>query len=613
MARCSNGHENPVANRFCGRCGVPLNRGRSDTNSAAIGWSESAQPGPPVRMTLAEKIASERASTSTTVVDAVLATPPPHVEAPQPAVAHRDQVLDAGRLRHPVLLAGSLVAGCVLFLGLVSVEAYAFSPDYRKNKLAFLARNATPYYRYVRHLSGSAIIIGAIVTAFVLAVSWITPRFLARCERVTVASWFVGGIILQLLVSHVAPGPYSIRNTVVNDDFNWVARRLDVTGLLQQWDAIGGRVGRVEGQIFLRREHVHLAANMPGKALLYRLLRDVTTSPDNLGLAIVVISSIGALLVYYIAQQLFARRVTALYAMILYLVLPSRIVLLPFLNTITPVFVLALMAMLVAWFRSRHWGMLLGFGVVLYMAVLFEPAPLVAGPVFVALILREAMLSRFSRRDYAVMLLVPAGFFLAHVFMLAVPSFDIIHELSRVADDSARFNSGSHRGHAEFLAQNLREFFVQAGLVLSLLALGVVIKNLFVIASVRTRQAARRIMTNASAAIGFGLVATLIVLEALGTNRGETTRLWIFLAALLPFVIADVCTRGPRWLFSVVLGCTLAQAFVVANVFATYPNPYVANRVPSWDGAFLVDLYALAVLGGIAVGASLSHRRRALA
>jgi hypothetical protein len=421
----------------------------------------------------------------------------------------------------------------------------------------------------------------------VLFLAWMTPRLLRRYEHITVASWFAGGLFLQLIVRHLSPDVYSLRTDVMFDDFNTVATKYSAVQLLERYTSIAKTLP------------LHAKANMPGKVVTFILLHHVTTSPEGLGIALVVLSSVGAVLLYYVARSLFHSRVTALYAMILYLVLPSRLAFLPFLNTITPVFVLALTAMLVAWFQARAWQLLVGLGLLLYVAVLFEPAPLAAAPLFLALVVREAVVSRLSRRDVTALVgLVPAGFLVAHAVMMLTIRFDIFEALRLVSRDARSFNAFFRRGHGEFLGQNLREFFVQAGVALSLVTLFTVVQNLSVV--VGDRHRIRNAASNPSVMVGLGLVGTLMVLEVAGINRGETARLWIFLACFLPLVVVDLCVRAGRWFFSLVLACTLAQAIIVVSVFApSFPTffHYLRTRAPGWDGSFLLDIYAAVFLG----------------
>jgi hypothetical protein len=218
--------------------------------------------------------------------------------------------------------------------------------------------------------------------------------------------------------------------------------------------------------------------------------------------------------------------------------------------------------------------------------------------------------SRLSKRDLLELLWVPLGFLLSYAVVVLWLGFDVFEAIRRAAKANADFNASVGRGHAQYLVQNLREFFVHAGVASSLVTLAVFARSLVALASSRDWKRLGRLFRSASATLALGLVAVLVTLEAAGFSRGETARLWIFVACFFPFLVADVCARGPRWLFSVVLACTLAQAILVTNVFATsYPTFFyiLGTRLPTWDGAFLVDGYVVAFVA-VAAAAAIAER-----
>src|SRR6266487_5534568 len=121
---------------------------------------------------------------------------------------------------------------------------------------------------------------------------------------------------------------------------------------------------------------------MPGKILLYEFLKVLTSSPRIMGFLVIVLSSLGALLLYGICKQLFHDKQTAFYALILYSLIPCKLFFLPLLNTITPVINLLCLYLFVAYIENTHvllpWLLGIGF----YIQILFEPLPLVTGILF---------------------------------------------------------------------------------------------------------------------------------------------------------------------------------------------------------------------------------------
>lgn len=74
-------------------------------------------------------------------------------------------------------------------------------------------------------------------------------------------------------------------------------------------------------------------------------------------------------------------------------------------------------------------------------------------------------------------------------------------------------------------------------------------------------------------AIAIGWVVAILVLDAIGVNRGEVTRLWIFLTPIQGLLAAYACRRwGSRWTPSVVLGGMLLQVSLTIGT-VSFVNP----------------------------------------
>ena len=71
----------------------------------------------------------------------------------------------------------------------------------------------------------------------------------------------------------------------------------------------------------------------------------------------------------------------------------------------------------------------------------------------------------------------------------------------------------------------------------------------------------------------FSFFAILSTIDLLGVNRGETIRLWIFLAVFLQMLAAYVCTqRAPFVTCAVVLTMTVLQSmFTVGRIGFVVP------------------------------------------
>ena len=98
---------------------------------------------------------------------------------------------------------------------------------------------------------------------------------------------------------------------------------------------------------------MHAQSNLPGKTLLVHALEMVSTRTDVLPWLLVILSNLGALLIFALARELFSDDRVALYAAVLYLFTPARVFFFPLMNAVTPVFVLLFAAVTVRW--CDHW------------------------------------------------------------------------------------------------------------------------------------------------------------------------------------------------------------------------------------------------------------------
>src|SRR6185503_14880982 len=108
-------------------------------------------------------------------------------------------------------------------------------------------------------------------------------------------------------------------------------------------------------------------------------------------------------------------------------------------------------------------------------------------------------------------------------------------------------NEAAGRPYAYWVGANLVEFLFGIGVCQAFLFGGVLLLAL------RENLAIR--------ALTLGLLAVLLVTDAIGINRGEVIRLWIFLGAFFQIPAAYACATLPgRTAICVVAACTLLQA-----------------------------------------------------
>lgn len=307
--------------------------------------------------------------------------------------------------------------------------------------------------------------------------------------------------------------------------------------------------------------HFHVRANMAGKVLFYHLIRVVSDKPAVLVWLVFSASNLGALLAYAVVWEMFRDRKAALAALVLYLFLPSKLFFFPLLNSVTPVFILFLLWLLLRYLARPHSGWLAAMGAVLYALVLFEPLPLVTGLVFLALIARARVSGALTRpQAFAVLVLVPLAFFAVDLVMWGVFGYEIVGAFQFALHDAHEFNKQQNRPYALWVLFNLIETLSNTGLLTSALVIGLGIASAVRVVQSHTNAGwagVRAVLCEPGACLSLSTIATLLTVDVLGVNRGETVRLWIFLGVFLMLPVAAFCGRRPLLLCVLVFGAIM--------------------------------------------------------
>jgi len=379
----------------------------------------------------------------------------------------------------------------------------------------------------------------------------------ARVERrplAALAIWFVAGFFLNLAAHALA---MTSLDAVIRSEANAfydVARQYPPGRVLRDFAALSAGLP------------LHAGANMPGKIVLYQFLLLLTTSPRLLGYLIVALSNVPAVLLFLVLARMGVERRTALLGVVLAMIFPAKIALLPILNTVSPVFVLLALFLLVAYLRGGHAVRLWLMGGVLYATLFVEPVTLALGVVFVFVITSHALARGLAAGRLARAVAYPAlAFLLVHAAVARGLDFDILATFRAQAAAAAHFNQQAGREYGTWVVANLPEFFIGAGVVPSLLLLagaGLFLGRGFVAPS-RVATAIRR---SPGTAVLLGTCATVATLDLLGVNRGDVTRLWLFLAVTLQggAAIASKDLEGAS--AELVLAGTLLQAIVTTSM-----------------------------------------------
>jgi hypothetical protein len=461
--------------------------------------------------------------------------------------------------------------------------------------MEFGSTNGGWVYPFLDGISARPFLLCGLLLPALLYFLHLTYKYINTHERFVVAAWILGGFAFQACLHSLYP--YSLGAIVESDQAN------AFYGVTLQCDA---------GQL-LRNFHaavadlpLHAKANMPGKILLYYLLELVTRSPQALAYLIMLLSDLGGVLVYLVVRKLFADpkppcshalrgngsdranatalpraergiegvyRTSAVYAMILYLLIPAKVYFFPLLNTVTPVFLLLSLLLLLLYLESGRRVYLVLEGASLYALVAFEPLPLVMGIVFLALLARAYGQGRIGKADVAVVVAVVAGsFLLCHSMMVFFFDFDVVRSFLFAWNDAREFNAAMGRPYSVWVVHNLKDFFLNAGLIQSAvfvaLAAFLVAKLLWICRNgAERRQRLPAFLADPEVLLTLSFLVVLVFTDLVGVNRGETVRLWIFLAVFVQIIAAHRCaTKAGRWAFTSLVTLTVFQTAVTISM-----------------------------------------------
>jgi hypothetical protein len=299
---------------------------------------------------------------------------------------------------------------------------------------------------------------------------------------------------------------------------------------------------------------------MPGKILLFELFKPLSSSPEMMGYLVLVLSSLGALLLYGICKKLFYDKQAAFYAFTLYALIPCKLFFLPILNTVTPVFILLFFYLVLVYIEKKHFWISWLLGITLYILILFEPSPLVIGIILIGILLHAIREKKISKQDlWKLFINVLLAFLGVHIIFSVLLSFDLIQSFQYVLKDAMSFDINSERHYLTWVGENTKEFFYGVGLPVIII---------FVYMAAQIFSQWRTLKNNARWSLEnvyvIGLLVTFSVVVFLGVNRGEITRLWIYLAVFfqIPASIFMARINKGEVLFLLVAGTLVIQTIL---------------------------------------------------
>ena len=369
----------------------------------------------------------------------------------------------------------------------------------------------------------------------------------AREEWLAVFAWIGLAFGVDWLIRSQTPFTFEqIFNSEGANSFYSVTQRVGAASVLREFDRLRSSWP------------LHAQSNMPGKLMLIYALRLVSEQPGALAWLVVAVANLGAALMYVFVRELFADRRIAIYSAVLYLLVPAKLYFFPLLNTVTPVIVLACAILLLACLRTGRVVYAAALGVFLFVLAFFEPLPLVIGLLFALFVGRALWLRQIVPLELLTQMAVAiAACAAAYGTMCLLFGFNLITAFAQIGDHARRFNEDAGRPYTIWVWGNLRDFFFGVGVCQAVVFCAACVDGF------RNGDSWREALTRPITLLCVGALAVLLAVDALGVNRGEVIRLWIFLACFFQIPTAYVCARLDTPLaLMLVIAVTVLQATV---------------------------------------------------
>jgi hypothetical protein len=388
-------------------------------------------------------------------------------------------------------------------------------------------------YHYIADFNINILFIAFLASiAFLLLIRFSEKR-IGDHELNIVLMWFLIGFIFQAFAFSLYP--YDVGYLVKSDQctsFYSVAQDYGLMELVTHYDKIADTLP------------LHAKTNMIGKALLFFILKAVSSSPKITGYLIMLLSCIGGILTFYISKIYFSNRMTALYSYIFYLFIPSRIFFSPSPNSVSPVFILLSFLIYLLYLQSRRNCYLIFLGISFYATLIYEPLLFSVGIIFIAILIREYIHDMITINDIVKIVIISIATLISiHIIIMFTFHYDVINNFIIIYKDAVNFNTRADRPYWVWIIHNLKDFFINSGVVGSSVFILFSAALLKKIINTSNKLKLKNFITAPGTIICLAFAANLVVLNFIGINRGETIRLWIFMAAFMQICIAHACLR----------------------------------------------------------------------
>ena len=379
---------------------------------------------------------------------------------------------------------------------------------------------------------------------------YVGDKLIKKYEKATLLGCFLIAVVIQILIQSLYHFPMGqlIKSDGTNS-FYTPALQHSPAEILSQY------------QLLAPSFPLHARTNMPGKILFFQFLTIFTTSPQIMGYLIISISTLGGLILYGICKHLFDDKTLALYAFVLYTLIPGKQVFFPILNTVTPIFILICMYFLVVYLDSKNRLFLVLLGLSLYSLALFEPSPFITGILFIGVLLHAFVQKKILVKELIGILLIPIlSAVITHLFFLVFFSFNLWTAGQYVVKDAMEFNLSAQRGYSIWLRENVKEFFYAVGLPILMIFI-YFLNSIFSQWKILVKNIANWCAIHIYVV---GLLLTFCIVLFLGVNRGETTRLWIYLAVFFQVPAAYFMAKSVKsnTMFFMLAGVLILQSII---------------------------------------------------
>ena len=420
--------------------------------------------------------------------------------------------------------------------------------------VVFGSRPGNWVYTYFAGVSLRPFIYALSILPFIFLGMRTTGKYIDKREGNVVLMWLLLGFCAQMLLVGLRPASLSeiVACPIACSHYN-PTQKYPLMYFLANFHSIvdSGKLG------------LHASTNMPGKVLFFYFLQLFTRSTQAMGVMIAFISSLGGVLTYLTARRLFADRMIAVYSMVFYMFIPAKIFVFPLLNTVTPVFGLLPMLLLVEYLATKKGLYALSLGAALYLLFIFEPLPLVTGLIALALIGRSLYIKETAPGDiFRMIVFTLVSFGVTHAVVFGLFGLDVFRAFSFIMSDMARSHIDLGRTYHIWILENLRNFFFNAGITQSLIFFIFLAK---VLSSVREKGVL--LLGDAAPLLAVSLAAVLLMLDISGVIRAEVTRIWIFFMVYMQMIAAYFCAReATRATFYIMITAMIFQAAVTMSM-----------------------------------------------